>query len=389
MDRGSVDAVIVAAGSSTRMAGMDKLVAAILGRPLLAWSLEAIAAAPCVRRLVVVAAPDRVAELAAQPWLAGAGARVVAGGGRRQELVAAGVAATDSPVVLVHDGARPLVTAGLVEAVAAAAGARGAAIPTVPVAETLKRVDGGLVGGTVERSGLAAAQTPQAARRDLLERAWALFPPSGHREFTDEAALLEAAGIPVASVAGDATNLKVTFPEDLRRAEALLAARGGSGVRIRVGHGADEHPFGPGTGLALGGIVIDGAPRLRGHSDGDAALHALADALLGAAALGDLGRMFPAGDASTRGIASGVMLGAVVQRLADEGWRPTSADVTIRAARPRLGGVRLDAMRVAIAAALGLSEQDVQVKASSGNLIGFEGSGRGVAATAVATVMRR
>ncbi len=389
MDRGSVDAVIVAAGSSTRMAGVDKLGAVILGRPLLAWSLDAIAASPCVRHVVVVAPPGRVAELSAQPWVAEAGARVVAGGARRQELVAAGVAATGSPVVLVHDGARPLVTAGVVEAVAAAAGATGAAIPTVPVAETLKRVERGLVGGTVERSGLAAAQTPQAARRDLLERAWALFPPSGPREFTDEAALLEAAGIPVASVMGDAANLKVTLPEDLGRVEAMLAARHGPGDPIRVGHGADEHPFGPGTGLALGGIVISDAPRLRGHSDGDAALHALADALLGAAGLGDLGRLFPAGDASTRGIASGVMLRAVVQRLADEGWRPTSADVTIRAARPRLGAVRLDAMRVAIAAALGLSERNVQVKASTGNLVGFEGAGRGIAATAVATVMRR
>ena len=389
MDRGSVDAVIVAAGSSTRMAGVDKLGALILGRPLLAWSLDAIAASPCVRQLVVVAPPGRVTELAAQPWLASLGARVVAGGGRRQESVAAGVSATGSAVVLVHDGARPLVTAGLVEAVAAAADAKGAAIPTVPVAETLKHVDRGLVGGTVERSGLAAAQTPQAARRDLLERAWALFPPSGPREFTDEAALLEAAGIPVASVAGDATNLKVTLPEDLRRAEAMLAARHGLRGPIRVGHGADEHPFGPGTGLALGGIVIPDAPRLRGHSDGDAALHALADALLGAAGLGDLGRLFPAGDASTRGIASGVMLGTVVQRLADEGWRPTSADVTIRAARPRLGAVRLDAMRGAIAVALGLAEQEVQVKASTGNLVGFEGAGRGIAATAVATVMRR
>ncbi len=403
------------------MAGVDKLRATILGRPLLAWTLDAIASASCVRRVVIVAAPAHVAGLAGQAWVQDRGARVVAGGARRQESVAAGVAATDAPIVLVHDGARPLVTPGLVDAVATATIVTGAAIPTVAVAETLKRVADGLVGETVDRCGLAAAQTPQAVRRGLLERAWSIFPPLGPREFTDEAALLEAAGIPVASVPGDAANIKVTVPEDLARAEAILTARLtsdlpsagilGSDVPVRdletperagtrcrtrwtavltrVGHGADEHPFGEDTGLALGGIVIGGAPRLRGHSDGDVALHAVADALLGAVGLGDLGRVFPAGDPATRGIASREMLVAVVERLADAGWRPASADVTIRAGRPRLGSARLDAMRAAIALLLGLPEQAVEVKASSGNLVGFEGAGRGIAATAVAIVVER
>ncbi len=385
MDAGSVDAVIVAAGTSTRMAGRDKLAAPLLGRPLLAWTLEAMASATVVGRLVVVTAPERVSELAAQPWMRARDARVVPGGARRQESVAAGVAATTSRVVLVHDGARPLVSPALVDAVAVAASSEGAAIPVVPVAETLKRVADGRVGETVDRAGLAAAQTPQGARRTLLERAWARFAPGGPREFTDEAALLEAAGFPVAAVPGEATNLKVTLPEDLARAEALLAARLGP---VRVGHGADEHPFGPESGLALGGIVIEGAPRLRGHSDGDAVLHAVADALLGAAGLGDLGRLFPAGDPATRGIASGELLRAVVGRVSEGGWRVLSLDVTIRAARPRLGGARLSAMRDAIAALAGLPPGSVEVKASSGNLIGFEGAGRGIAATAVATIQR-
>ena len=385
MDAGSVDAVVVAAGASTRMAGRDKITASLLGRPLLAWTLDALAASSVVGRLVVVTAPARVSEVAVQPWVRAHGARVVPGGARRQESVAAGVAATISPVVLVHDGARPLASPALVDAVAAAASSDGAAIPVVAVAETLKRVAGGRVGETVDRAGLAAAQTPQGARRELLERAWARFPPDGPREFTDEAALLEAAGIPVTAVPGEATNLKVTLPEDLARAEALLAARLGP---VRVGHGADEHPFGPETGLALGGIVIEGAPRLRGHSDGDAALHAVADALLGAAGMGDLGRLFPAGDPATRGIASGELLRVVVGRLSDGGWRAQSLDVTIRAARPRLGAVRLSAMRDAIAAMVGLPPGSVEVKASSGNLIGFEGAGRGIAATAVAMIRR-
>ncbi len=390
----SVDAVIVAAGSSTRMAGADKLAARLFGRPLLAWTLDAICSAPSVRRVVLVTAAARVDQLAGESWVRQRDAVVVAGGARRQESVAAGVRATSSPVVLVHDGARPLVTAGLVEAIAEAAERTGAAVPVVPVVETLKRVAGAFVGVTVDRSGLAAAQTPQAARRDLLERAWRGFPPEGDREFTDEAALLEAAGVPVAAVPGDPSNLKVTLTEDLVRAEALLAARGtervgGDAGTVRVGHGADEHPFGSELGLALGGLLLEDVPRLRGHSDGDVVLHAVADALLGAAALGDLGRVFPAGDPRTRGIASGEMLHVVAGRLADAGWRPAAVDVTVRAARPRLGGRRLDEMRDAIARLLELPSSAVQVKASSGNLIGFEGAGRGIAATAVATVVRR
>jgi 2-C-methyl-D-erythritol 4-phosphate cytidylyltransferase/2-C-methyl-D-erythritol 2,4-cyclodiphosphate synthase len=386
VDRGSVDAVVVAAGSSTRMAGLDKLAAPLLGRPLLAWTLDALASASSVRRLVVVTAPSRVDDLAAQPWLRAHDVAVVAGGARRQESVAAGVAATGSAVVLVHDGARPLVTPALVDRVAAAAAGDGAAIPTVPVAETLKRVSAGRVGETVDRAGLVVAQTPQGARRALLEEAWSRFPAGGPREFTDEAALLEAVGIPVTAVPGEPANLKVTVPEDLERAEAVLASRADA---PRVGHGTDEHPFGEGTGLALGGIVIDGAPRLHGHSDGDAALHAVADALLGAAGLGDLGRVFPAADPATRGIASGELLRAVVARVAAAGWRATGVDVTIRGSRPRLGPARLGAMRDAIAALVDLGPEAVEVKASTGNLIGYEGAGRGIAATAVVMVRRR
>lgn len=367
------------------MGGGDKLAAPLLGRPILAWTLDALASSPAVGRLVVVAAPGRVDDVAALPYVRRHGARVVAGGPRRQESVALGVAATATPLVLVHDAARPLVTARLIGAVAEATRISGAAIPVVPVAETLKRVRDGSVGETVDRAGLAAAQTPQGARRELLERAWAAFPPDGPREFTDEAALLEAAGIPVAAVPGEAANIKVTLPEDLARAEALLAGTSG----IRVGHGADEHRFGPERGLALGGILIEEAPRLRGHSDGDVALHALADALLGAAALGDLGRLFPAGDPATRGIASGQLLGAVAGRVRAMGWAVLSADVTIRGARPRLGAARLDAMREAIAAVLGVDPSQVAVKASTGNLIGDEGAGRGIAATAIATMVRR
>jgi 2-C-methyl-D-erythritol 4-phosphate cytidylyltransferase/2-C-methyl-D-erythritol 2,4-cyclodiphosphate synthase len=372
------------------MGGIDKVTAPLLGRPLLSWTLDAIAAAGAVRRIVVVAAPERVDELADAEWLRRTGATVVPGGARRQESVAAGVAATDAPLVLVHDGARPLVTASLVDAVAAAVRQHGAAIPVLPVAETLKQVGGSRVLGTVARDGLAAAQTPQGARRDVLLDAFAAHDPTGVEEFTDEAGLLERQGHVVATVEGEATNIKVTRAEDLDRAAAVLVARGsGAGEPPRTGRGSDIHPFGPEDGLALGGILIPEAPRLHGHSDGDVVLHAIADALLGAARVGDLGRLFPAGDPRTRGIASTELLAAVVSRLGESGWRPATVDVTLIGARPRLGGARLDRMRDGIAALLAIDPGAVSVNASTGNLIGPEGRGLAISATAYVSVVRR
>ena len=386
-ERPAADAVVVAAGSSRRMGGTDKLMAPVAGRPLLAWTLAAVAASPVVDRLVLVTAPERVEAFAAAPWLPARVYAVVAGGASRQASVAAGVrhldrldpAGRDRPV-LVHDGARPLVSAALVEAVATAVARYGAAIPVLPVAETLKRVGDGLVHETVDRSVLAAAQTPQGARRGLLLSAWAAFPPDGPREFTDEAALLEACRIEVHAIPGEPANLKVTRPDDLLRVARALAP-----APVRTGFGHDSHPFGPGMPLRLGGVEIEGAPRLHGHSDGDVALHAVADALLGAAGLGDLGRLFPADATTPRGIASDALLREVVARLAGAGLRPAAVDVTIIGARPRLGA-RLDAMRAAIASLLGVDEAAVNVKASTGNLAGDEGAGRSISARAVATV---
>ena len=378
---------MVAAGASRRMDGVDKMLAPVGGRPLLAWSIEAIAASPDVDRLVVVAAPDRVAAVAAADWLPRRVTSVVAGGASRPESVANGVRELarldpegDTRPVLVHDGARPLASPALVSAVANATARAGAAIPVLPVAETIKRVGEGLVLDTVDRSVLAVAQTPQGARRDLLLEAWTRFPPGGPRQFTDEAALLEACTISVHAIPGEPANLKVTLPDDLRRVQAALAP-----APVRVGFGHDSHPFGPADGLRLGGVEIPGAPRLHGHSDGDVALHATADALLGAAGLGDLGRLFPADARTPRGIASETLLREVVARLAGAGLRPASVDLVIIGARPRLGS-RLDAMRAAIAGLLGLPETAVNVKASTGNLAGDEGAGRSISARAVATV---
>jgi 2-C-methyl-D-erythritol 4-phosphate cytidylyltransferase / 2-C-methyl-D-erythritol 2,4-cyclodiphosphate synthase len=381
-----VDMIVVAAGRSTRMDGTDKLVAQVAGRPLLAWTLDAVAATPVVGRIVVVTTPDHVPGIAAASWLPSRVVDVVAGGARRQESVHAGFVAfdrlggPDDGVVLVHDGARPLVSAALVGAVAEETARHGAAIPIVPVAETLKRIDGDSVGATVERAGLGAAQTPQGVRRDLLRAAYERYPADGPETWTDEAALLEATGVAVRVVPGDPANLKVTLPGDLHRVESQLG--GGS---TRVGIGQDSHPFGPGEPLMLGGLEITGAPRLHGHSDGDVVLHAVADALLGASGLGDLGRLFPADARTPRGIASSELLGSVVGRLLTAGWRPVSVDVTVVAARPRLGN-HLDAMAQAIGGLLGIDGSAVNVKASTGNLDGADGAGRSISAIAIAMV---
>jgi len=391
----TADAIVVAAGSSARMGGPDKLDALIGDRPLLAWTLDALAGSMSVARIVVVTTAAKIPAIAGAAWLPACVTAVVAGGARRQDSVAAGVEAlADGPangVILVHDGARPLVSAALVDAVSRAAAAHGAAIPVMPVGETLKRVADGRVVETVERAGLAAAQTPQGVRRDVLAAAYAAFPPAGPQTWTDEAALLEACRIDVHAIPGESANLKVTLPGDLRRVVTALADAGRIAVAspvmpaLRVGIGEDGHPFGPGSPLALGGITIDAAPRLHGHSDGDVALHAVCDALLGAAGLGDLGRIFPPGPSTPAGIASRALVAECVRRVRAAGLVPLSVDVTIIGARPRLAA-RLPEMRDAIAGLLELPADRVNVKASTGNLAGWEGAGRGISARAMAIV---
>jgi 2-C-methyl-D-erythritol 4-phosphate cytidylyltransferase/2-C-methyl-D-erythritol 2,4-cyclodiphosphate synthase len=382
------DAIVVAAGASARMDGVDKLLAPIGDRPLLAHTIGALARNDGIEAIVVVTTRERREVLVAGGWTAGERFTFVEGGERRHDSVRAGFEALErvlpdaagERVVLVHDGARPAASAPLVDAVVSGAVEHGAAIPVLPVHETLKRVDDGVIGATVDRTDLVAAQTPQGARRSLLRQALA-SPTASDGTWTDEAALLEACRIPVHVVPGDPANLKVTVPADLERAASVLLPQGAR----RTGFGQDLHPFGPGEPLRLGGVEIPGTPRLYGHSDGDVVLHAIADALLGAASLGDLGRLFPAGPETPAGIDSRAMLGSVVGRLADAGWRPVAVDLTIVGARPRLAP-QLDAMRAVVAAALDIAPGAVSVKASTGNLDGAEGAGRAISTLALATI---
>ncbi len=331
--------------------------------------------------MTVVTRPDRVDEFQRLPWLEAVS--VVAGGTERSDSVRAGLERANAKVVLIHDGARPLVSSRLVDAVAQAALEHGAAIPLIPVSDSLKRVEEDSSAASVDRAGLFRAQTPQGARRELLVRA---FEQAGSTTYTDEASLLEAAGIRVTAVDGEATNIKVTDPSDLQLARAM--ARGLADER--VGYGEDVHPFGPADGLLLGGVSIPDAPRLHGHSDGDVVLHALATAVLSAAGLGDLGRLFPASDGATEGISSAKLLASAAAKAEEAGWMVDRAQVSIVGARPHIGGPRLDEMRQASARLMGVAEEAaVSVTASTGNLTGPEGAGLAIRATALVTLVRR
>ena len=228
------DAVVLAAGTSERMGGVDKLMMSIAGMPLVAWTLRSVAAATCVRRIIIVARPDRVEEFAQAPYVRPVDPIVVPGGARRQDSVANGVDEASAPVVLIHDGARPLVTPQLVDRVAAEAWKMGAAVPIVAVPESMREVVDGQIIRTVDRTRLYRSQTPHGARLELLRRAYSIQDPRGPETFIDETTLVQRAGISVATVPGEAQNLKVTLPGDDELAIALLGARALSSDLLRA-----------------------------------------------------------------------------------------------------------------------------------------------------------
>jgi 2-C-methyl-D-erythritol 4-phosphate cytidylyltransferase len=219
------DAIVLAAGVSQRMAGPDKLMLEVAGLPLLAWTVRAAAAARCVRRVIVVARPDRVAALTRAPYLRDVDAVVIAGGRRRQDSVANGVRASTAEVVLIHDGARPLVTPDLLDRVAVEAREHGAAVPVVAVPESMRRLVDGRVVGILDRHGLFRSQTPHGAQRDMLLEVYSRLDPHGSDTFVDETTLMQASGVTVRTVKGEPANLKVTLPGDEQLAIALLEAR--------------------------------------------------------------------------------------------------------------------------------------------------------------------
>ena len=368
--------VVVAAGASSRF-GADKLAARLGGRTVLERAVASVRAAfPSAPAVLVVRADEVATE--AERWRA-AGVRVVAGGARRQDSVRRGCEALAVPataVVLIHDAARPFVPAADVRAVAAAAATGGAALLVAPLVDTIKRVAGDAVTGTEPREQLRRALTPQAFRADVLRAAWEA---AGTAEWTDEAALVEAVGGRVTAVAGDPRNVKVTHREDLDALRAVFP------LRTVVGQGVDVHPFAAGRPLVLCGVEIPSEVGLAGHSDADAALHAVTDAVLGAVGAGDIGEHFPPSDERWRGASSDRFVRHAVALAAAAGLRVAHCDLTILAERPRVSPHR-DAMRARLGELLGLAAGAVSVKATTCEGLGFVGRREGVVAMAIVTL---
>jgi 2-C-methyl-D-erythritol 4-phosphate cytidylyltransferase/2-C-methyl-D-erythritol 2,4-cyclodiphosphate synthase len=376
----SFSVIIVAAGSSVRAGpGIPKPWRLLAGRSVLRWSVEAFASAGAAE-IVVVTAQDRRADAA--EVLAGLSSwSAVAGGATRALSVQAGLAALscgpDQPV-LIHDAARPFVTGVHIKALLATLDGADGAVPALPVADTLKR-GGATVDETVSRDGLWRAQTPQAFRRGRLEAAYAAWP--GEAEPTDDAGVVEAAGGRVALAPGDPMLMKLTYPEDFEMAERLA----GAGRITRIGQGVDAHRWGPGEAVWLCGVKIDHDHTLIGHSDADAGLHALTDAILGAIGDGDIGEHFPPSDPQWRGASSDRFLTYAAQRVAARGGRIVNVDVTLVCERPKIRPHR-DAMRARLAQLLDLPLDRVSVKATTTEGMGFTGREEGLLAQAVATV---
>jgi 2-C-methyl-D-erythritol 4-phosphate cytidylyltransferase/2-C-methyl-D-erythritol 2,4-cyclodiphosphate synthase len=373
-------AVVVAAGEGLRAGpGEPKAWRRLGGRALVRWSVEALLAAGA-DGVAVVVAPDRLGHL--DEALAGlAGWTGVAGGQARAASVRAGLAALSGgpdQAVLVHDAARPFVTRTHVERLLAALQTADGAVPALPVPDTLKRGEG-LVSETVSREGLWRAQTPQAFRLGRLLAAYRDWPAG--EEPTDDASVMERSGGRVALSPGDPMLMKLTWPEDFEMAEKLAAAR----RIVRTGFGVDAHRFGPGDAVTLGGVTIPHDHGLVGHSDADAGLHALTDALLGAIAEGDIGQHFPPSDPQWRGASSDKFLQHAVQLTRAKGGQVLSADLTLICERPKIGPHR-DAMRARIAELLEVSIDRVSVKATTIEGMGFTGREEGLMAQAVVSV---
>jgi 2-C-methyl-D-erythritol 4-phosphate cytidylyltransferase/2-C-methyl-D-erythritol 2,4-cyclodiphosphate synthase len=389
----NIAALIVAAGRGARAAGENgrpKQYCPIGGTPMLTRTIAAFAQHPRVDDILVVVHSDDLAlyEAASQPF-ANRLRAAVPGGARRQDSVRAGLEtlAHDAPAsVLIHDAARPFVDAELISRVIDTLDTHAAALPCLPVTDTLKRVSEGRITGTVERDQLFRAQTPQGFHFAAILAAHRAAALEGAREFTDDAAVAEWFGLDVALVEGSDKNRKLTTAEDLRMADEVLRSecmRQPGMVRVATGY--DVHAFGPGDAVILCGVTIPHAKKLSGHSDADVALHALTDALLGVIAEGDIGVHFPPSDARWRGAPSELFLKHAASLLQEKGGTIVHVDVTLICEAPRIGPYR-EPMRKSIADMLGLDVSQVSIKATTNEGLGFIGRGEGIAAMATATV---
>ena len=384
-----VTAIIAAGGRSTRFGG-DRLkqLVEVQGQPILERSVRAFLSHPEINE-VIVALP---AELMDPPPHYLDRAHLVRGGDRRQDSVANAfrAASTASDVVVIHDAARPFVSASLISRTIASAATNGAALAAIVARDTVKKVGHNTVLETLPRETIYLAQTPQAFRRHVLAAALAITDDA-----TDEAALAERAGHTVHIVDGDASNIKITTADDLRVAEALAQSERGGNERGhtksapartgRAGTGYDLHRLVEGRPLIIGGVTVPAERGALGHSDADVACHAATDAILGAACLGDIGRHFPDSDPRWKGASSIDLLSRAAALVRDRGFEIGNVDVTVVLERPKIKN-HIDAMRAAMAAALGIAIDRVSVKGKTNEGVDAIGRGEAIAAHAVAQI---
>lgn len=367
-----VTAIVVAAGASRRM-GFDKLSYRLPdGQTVLEKSCAALASNPAVTRLVLVAGGNRalceeIAATCPKPCT------VVGGGETRADSVRNGLAAADGELVAIHDAARPFVSQTVITEALRAAARTGAAAPAVPVKDTIKVAHSdGIVDHTPDRATLYAVQTPQCFSRKLYEKALQAVDGDKISQVTDDCSLFELAGMSVTLTAGDYENYKITTKDDLQKEKTM-----------RIGHGYDVHRLVEGRKLILGGVEIPYEKGLLGHSDADVLLHAIMDAVLGAAALGDIGKHFPDNDPAYKGADSLALTRAVAELVRQYGYTVGNIDSTILCQAPKLAP-HIQAMRQNIAEAFGVPVEAISVKATTEEHLGFTGEGLGIAAHAVA-----
>ncbi len=366
----TVTAIILAAGAGQRFGG-NKMEVLLAGIPVWRRSFDAFLSHPLVDQAGLVVSADALERMRTD---APEASFVVAGGATRQESARAGVAAAAAGLVLVHDGARPFVSADVITRVIAAAKESGAAYPAVPVTDTIRRVDAE-ADTTLDRDGLYSVQTPQAADREDLLRAYA----ASSAGTTDDIGALMQIGIRADRVNGDRNNVKLTNADDLARIP----------METRTGLGYDIHSFSadPDRKMMLGGVEFDDRPGLDGHSDADALIHAVVDALLGAVNLGDIGLHYPNTDPRWKDQPSVTFLKETAVRLKELGWEIVNIDSTVVAERPKVLPKRDEVCRT-MAAAAGISPERVSLKATTNERLGAIGRSEGIAAFAVATVKR-
>ena len=374
----TVTALIVAAGSGSRLGGgLPKQYRAIGGKAVLAHAVDALASHPGIDavRVVIGEGQEKMARAALGPRDVG---DLIVGGATRSDSVCAGLAVIDSEFVLVHDAARPFCPHDVVDRLLGALASHDGAVPVLAISDTLATREGAMLGAPADRAALARVQTPQAFRTSLLKQAYA---DHAATDPTDESTVMRAAGHRVAAVEGDAMLDKLTTPADWARAEALCAAR----LVSRTGMGFDVHAFAGDGPIMMGGIEVPHERGLAGHSDADVVLHAITDALLGAAGLGDIGTHFPPSDPQWKDASSAIFLAHAATLIRERGGIIDFVDCTVIGEAPRVGPYRT-AMRSSVASILGLPEALVSIKATTTEKLGFTGRREGLAAQAVATI---